>query len=68
MIGRHDAKKTPVVFDKFNYLVLIENMVNYNFHFLDNRKITIEKLSTIADTFFDHKLMFQVFHHLVLYM
>jgi len=65
MIGRHDAKKTPVVFDKFNYLVLIENMVNYNFHFLDNRKIIIEKLSTIVDTFFDHKLMFQVFSNIL---
>jgi PAS domain S-box-containing protein len=65
MIGRHEAKKTPVIFDKFNYLVLIENIVNYNFPFLENRKITIEKLTTIVDTYFDQKLMFHVFSNIL---
>jgi PAS domain S-box-containing protein len=33
MIGRHEAKQTPILNSKFNYLTLIQNIVNYNFPF-----------------------------------
>jgi PAS domain S-box-containing protein len=65
MIGRQEAKQTPILNSKFNYLTLIQNIVNYNFPFLENRKILIETLTSIKDTYFDQKLMFHVFTNIL---
>jgi PAS domain S-box-containing protein len=65
MIGRHDAKQTPVLFEKFNFLEFLKNIISYNFPFLENRKIKIKNENEIADTYFDQKLMFHVFSNIL---